>query len=96
MQGLLSVLPEDPQNIYWDDVYSKRNYKRDEGNNDFSTFGTIMKYPALKSAFWITLFSAAALHFLQQQAQAKNSAHRKEGRKYQHCIHRSHCRALFE
>ncbi len=56
IQGLLSVLPEDPQNIYWDDVYGKRNYKRDEGNDNFSTFDTIMKYPALKSAFWITLF----------------------------------------
>lgn len=56
LQGLLSVLPEEPQNIYWDDVYSKRNYRRDDGDDkDFSTFDTIMKYPALKSAFWITL-----------------------------------------
>ena len=56
MQAMLSALPEDPQNIYWDDVYSKRNYRRDDGNDDnFSTFGEIMKHPPLKAAFWIVL-----------------------------------------
>lgn len=56
MQGLLSVLPAHPENVYWDDVYNKRNYKRSEDNDEsFSTFGTIMKYPPLRSAFWIVL-----------------------------------------
>lgn len=61
MRALLAVLPQDVEKIYWDDNYSKKNYRRNDNrnnnnNDNFSTFGTIMKYPALKRAFWITLF----------------------------------------
>jgi hypothetical protein len=52
MKELLQILPKNPEHVYWDNFYNKRNYKR---NNNFSTLNTIFKYPALKWAFWIAV-----------------------------------------
>ena len=54
MEGIMQMLPAAPENIYWDDHYGKKNFS-ENGEDDFSTFGTLMKYPALSRAFFIAL-----------------------------------------
>lgn len=54
MEGILQMLPGNPENIYWDDFYGKKNFS-ENGEDEFSTFGTLMKYPALARAFFIAL-----------------------------------------
>ncbi len=44
-----------PQHVYWDDYYYKLNYRKNDVNNDFSTFSELMKHPPLVYAFWISL-----------------------------------------
>jgi hypothetical protein len=54
MKQVMQMLPANPENIYWDDFYAKKNYG---GSNDKpkSTFSEIFKHPPLKAAFWIGL-----------------------------------------
>jgi hypothetical protein len=54
LKHIYEVLPPYPEKIYWDNHYNKENYHR-IGRSSFSTFSTIMKYPALANAFWIAL-----------------------------------------
>ncbi len=53
MQELLQMLPESPQNIYWDNFYAKKNYvsNGDKGGS----LSALMKYPPLARAFLICL-----------------------------------------
>ena len=54
MQELMQILPATPEHIYWDDIHNTRNY-RSEDDGSFSTLGTLMKYPSLSRAFFISL-----------------------------------------
>ena len=54
LQEILEMMPANPENIYWDNYYSNKNYA--PGNNDgSSTIGTLMKYPPLAKAFFIAI-----------------------------------------
>lgn len=53
MQGLMSVIGQDPQHVFWDDYYNKLNYRKPPGNN--STLSEIFKNPPLQAAFWLLL-----------------------------------------
>ena len=55
LQEVMQLLPAQPENIYWDNFHSAHNYSENTSNDDFSTFGTIMKYPSLSHAFFIAL-----------------------------------------
>lgn len=55
LQEIIKMLPAEPENLYWDDYYGKNNYA-ENGGNSFSTLSTLMKYPALARAFFISLF----------------------------------------
>ena len=54
MEEIIRLLPGMPENVYWDDLHRMQNY-RSRGDGSFSTFDTIMKYPALARAFFIAL-----------------------------------------
>ena len=59
-EDMISYLPSDPKNIYWDEYYKnsnstdKRNNSRNKKNN-FSSLRVIMKYPPLSWAFLLAL-----------------------------------------
>lgn len=59
MKQIVQMLPENEdgqaQTIFWDNVYSKRNYPKSKNNEDKSTLSEIFKHPPLKAAFWILL-----------------------------------------
>ncbi|MEO7312160.1 MAG: DUF4350 domain-containing protein [Chitinophagaceae bacterium] len=55
LTGLLAYLPVNATDITWDTYYNKLPYKRDK---NFSSFQELMKHPALKWAFWLTLLGA--------------------------------------
>ncbi len=55
MQQLLQMLPQAPQYIYWDNFYGKKNYPANPKSG--SSLSVILKYPPLKAAFFISLFS---------------------------------------
>ncbi len=55
VQKTIQMLPTNPQNVYWDNFYLSKNYPDGGKAKDFSTLSTIMKYPALKYAFFIAL-----------------------------------------
>ena len=54
LQEILQMMPEKPENIYWDNYYSNKNYAPGN-NNGSSTIGTLMKYPPLAKAFFIAI-----------------------------------------
>lgn len=54
MTQVMQLMDANPGKIFWDDYYSKINY-REEDEGTFSSLETIMKYPALATAFWICL-----------------------------------------
>lgn len=45
----------EPEHVYWDDYYHKLRSRKKE--KEFSTFSEIMKHPALKYAFWLSLLA---------------------------------------
>ena len=54
LQEILQMMPEKPENIYWDNYYSNKNFSSNADNGS-STIGTLMKYPPLAKAFFIAL-----------------------------------------
>ena len=54
LQEILQMMPDKPENIYWDNYYSNKNYAPGN-NNGSSTIGTLMKYPPLAKAFFIAI-----------------------------------------
>jgi hypothetical protein len=54
MQQALQMLPANPENVYWDNYYAKKNYASN-GDSSGSTLSEIFKHPPLKAAFWISL-----------------------------------------
>jgi hypothetical protein len=67
MKQIAQMLPTkemgSTQKIFWDNVYSKRNYPKSKKNDSSSTLSEIFKHPPLKAAFWI-LFSMLLLYIL--------------------------------
>ena len=55
---LLSYIPATATDITWDTYYNKTDGKRDK---DFSSFQELMKHPALRWAFWLTLLGGLLL-----------------------------------
>ncbi len=59
LQKALAYTGSFPEHVYWDDYYNKlRHRKSDDEDADkggFSTFGTILGYPSLAFAFWISI-----------------------------------------
>ncbi len=53
MQGLMSVMGNDPQHVFWDDYYNKINNRKTPGTS--SSLSEIFKYPPLQTAFWLLL-----------------------------------------
>jgi len=53
LQELLSFMPRDPQDIYWDDYYNKHNYSTDGRSQ--SSLSYILQFPAMAWAFWLLL-----------------------------------------
>ena len=54
LQEILQMMPEKPENIYWDNYYSNKNFSPNS-NSSNSTLSTLMKYPPLAKAFFIAL-----------------------------------------
>lgn len=58
LQNILAYTNTNPEHLYWDDYYrnlkERRNSDKDK-EDGFSTFDEIMKQPALKAAFWLSL-----------------------------------------
>jgi hypothetical protein len=52
-QQTLQMLPSEPQNIYWDNYYTNKNYSGK--NNSKSSLSEILKHPPLKAAFWLSI-----------------------------------------
>jgi hypothetical protein len=44
-----------PEHVYWDDYYNKLLGRRNNADSNFSSLTEIMKHPALKAAFWLSL-----------------------------------------
>ncbi len=55
MKEIMQMMPENPENIYWDNFHLNHNYPDGDNDRNFSTLGTILKYPSLAHAFWISL-----------------------------------------
>ncbi|MEJ7609864.1 MAG: DUF4350 domain-containing protein [Ferruginibacter sp.] len=55
MQEILQMLPASPENIYWDNFHTTKNYAGGKKDGSFSTFSTLLRYPALAKAFFIAL-----------------------------------------
>lgn len=55
MQQLMRMLPENTENIYWDNFHNNKNFGGATPGSSFSTFGTLLRYPALSKAFFIAL-----------------------------------------
>ena len=53
MQGLMQLLGQDPQHVFWDDYYNKINYRKLPATS--SSLSEIFKYPPLQTAFWLIL-----------------------------------------
>lgn len=56
---LLSYLPDNPTSITWDTYYNKVESKKDRDN--FSSFQELMKYPAMRWAFGLTILGGILL-----------------------------------
>ena len=54
LQEILQMMPEKPDNVYWDNYYSNKNFSSNAGNGS-STIGTLLKYPPLAKAFFIAI-----------------------------------------
>ncbi len=54
LQEILQMMPEKPENVYWDNYYSNKNFGSNS-NTGKSTIGTLMKYPPLAKAFFIAI-----------------------------------------
>ncbi len=54
LQEILQMMPEKPENVYWDNYYSNKNFSTNADNGS-STIGTLMKYPPLAKAFFIAI-----------------------------------------
>lgn len=56
---LLSYLPDHSENIIWDNYYNKKTTR--ENDDSFSSFQELMKYPAMRWAFWLTILGGILL-----------------------------------
>ena len=54
LQEILQMMPEKPENVYWDNYYSNKNFSPNS-NSGNSTISTLMKYPPLAKAFFIAI-----------------------------------------
>jgi len=54
MTQIMQMIEEKPTAIYWDEYYSKINFK-DNNQNDASAIGALLKQPPLANAFWILI-----------------------------------------
>lgn len=54
MQRLLQLMPPEPEHVYWNDYYYRKNRRATESS--FSTMDEILKYPSFSGAFWLALF----------------------------------------
>jgi hypothetical protein len=52
MQGLMQVLNEAPEHVYWDDYYNKLNNRKPVEN---CMLCELFKYPPLETSFWLLL-----------------------------------------
>jgi Domain of unknown function (DUF4350) len=57
LQNILAYTNTNPEHLYWDDYYRSLKDRKNSINADgnFSTLDEIMKHPALKAAFWLSL-----------------------------------------
>ncbi|MEO6723618.1 MAG: DUF4350 domain-containing protein [Ferruginibacter sp.] len=55
---LFSLTTAEPEHVYWDDYYNKRNYPPNDGGNK-SSFSVLLQYPAMAWAFWLLLLLLA-------------------------------------
>lgn len=58
LQNLFTFTNKNPEHIYWDDYYNKRN--RPSSKDSKNAFQLLLQYPATAGAFWITLILLAA------------------------------------
>lgn len=54
MTQIMQMIEEKPAAIYWDEYYSKINFK-DNNQNDASAIGALLKQPPLANAFWLLI-----------------------------------------
>ncbi|NOU38006.1 MAG: hypothetical protein HOO89_04785 [Ferruginibacter sp.] len=54
LQQIIQLLPPNLKNIYWDNFYNKHNQSKNDKSQ--SSLNEILKYPALKNAFFLSLF----------------------------------------
>ena len=59
---VFSLTSAEPEHVYWDDYYNKRNYPPNEGGNK-SGFSVLLQYPAMAWAFWLLLLLLALYIF---------------------------------
>ena len=55
LQEMMKYTSADPDHIYWDDYYNKLNYRRENGDEGFSSLSEIMRHPPLAAAFWLII-----------------------------------------
>lgn len=55
LQQVFAYTNENPEQIFWDDFYCKKNFATSDGESEEGTLSVLTKYPALKGAFWLTL-----------------------------------------
>ena len=58
LQNIVAYTNTNPEHLYWDDYYRNLKERRNSNTNSeegFSTLDEIMKHPALKAAFWLSL-----------------------------------------
>jgi hypothetical protein len=54
VRQLFSFTSTEPEHVYWDDYYNKKNRPANEGKNR-SGFSVLLDYPAMAWAFWLLL-----------------------------------------
>ncbi|UEG49324.1 hypothetical protein LK994_11840 [Ferruginibacter lapsinanis] len=59
LQQALAFTNENPEQVFWDDFYCKKNYATSDGESEEGTFAMLTKYPPLKWALWLTLLLLA-------------------------------------
>ena len=55
MQSVLKLLPQNPEHVYWDNYYIKKNFGKSGKNGDGSLTNTVSKSPSLLYAFLAAL-----------------------------------------
>jgi hypothetical protein len=56
LNNLLGFLRGESNSLTWDTYYQRKTYQSDDDDKkSFSTFGTFLKYPETRSAFWLGL-----------------------------------------